>query len=113
MSQPEQFQRIFIKTLDPVAVSSPGTAVTLTPTHIYATAVYLQAYDTNAGSVYVGDSTVTSSNGAKISPGEVWQIACDTYPTSFGVLRFDLNQIYIDASSPGDTVRVQIITGSH
>ncbi len=92
------------KLLTPVVVSSAGTAVQISATSLLVGAVMIQADPSNSGNIFVGDSSVASTNGIVVAPGSA-------LPFDPQVLRandefFDLSQIYIDAATNGDFVRV-------
>lgn len=66
-----------------------GTTITLGPGGKLA----IRADSGNAGSIYVGDSGVSSSNGFVLDPGE-----------SVSISVADVSTIYIDADNNGDGV---------
>jgi len=86
-------------------VSTPGTAVPLTSSDIYAKRVVIQAGradDDNVGKVYLGDSSVDkdSNKCLEMSPGDVFCLPmCDDD-------KINLAHLYIDADNSGDGVRV-------
>jgi hypothetical protein len=87
------------------SVTTPGTKVSLTSARTAASYVTVQAWDGNAGPIYVGDSTVqydVSANGKsytghKLVPGDfanLREIGGTTY--------LDLKNVYIDADNAAD-----------
>jgi len=73
-------------------VSAAGTAEALASSTSIKS-VTVKALRTNTGTIYVGDSSVSSSNGFEIDPGESVDIEID-----------DLATVYIDADTNGDGV---------
>lgn len=80
----------------------------LSSTQINAYSVIITASSTNSGIIYVGDSSVTSSNGVELKAGEALSISARMAGRS-GNDDVDLSQIWIDASSSGSAVRVAYI----
>lgn len=73
-------------------VSSAGTAEAIaasTPVN----GVIIQALSDNVGNVYVGDSSVDSSNGMELQPGQATSVAID-----------NLSKVYVDADNNDDGV---------
>lgn len=73
-------------------VTTAGTAVQL-QTNTLKVGIIVQALSTNAGSVFVGPSTVSASTGFELQAGQA---------TSFGVS--NSNAIWVDAATNGDKV---------
>jgi hypothetical protein len=95
------------KILGAVTVTSAGTRVQLTASDIAAYAVLIQANPANTGNIFVGDSTVSSSNGAILEPGDFFVVEPDI---SEEMDEVNLSDIYIDAATNNDSVRVQYMT---
>jgi hypothetical protein len=95
------------KILGAVVVDAAGTSEQITASAISVYAVFIQAEPTNTGKIYVGDSTVTSSNGVVLSPGCAYTIDAKEW----GVNEILLSDIYVDAATSGDEVRVQYLIG--
>lgn len=96
------FQKHF--TLAPVTVAAAGTAVPISAVATPAIDIIITADAGNTGTVYVGDSTVDSSNGQPLAAGE-------SYAIGTGGIRgtqedFVLSDVYVDAATNGDSVRV-------
>lgn len=75
-----------------VNVTNAGTRVQF-PNQAILSMVTIKAKIGNAGTIYVGNSTVAASNGYQLSPG-------DSIPVEVA----NLNLIYIDAANNGDGV---------
>lgn len=79
------------------SVSTSGTPVALNGGTAQAVpdqqAVAVQAVPGNAGSVYVGDSTVTTTSGYPLQAGQVVTLGMD-----------DVSTIHVDADNAGDSV---------
>lgn len=95
------------KVLTAVTVSSAGTRVQLTASDIVAYAVVVQANPANTGNIFVGDSTVSSSNGVILEPGDFFVIEPDI---SEDLDEVNLSDIYLDAATNNDGARVQYMT---
>lgn len=85
-----------------VAVTSAGTRVALASSETPSRLFTIQANVGNTGTIYVGDSSVSSSvygvalaKGTSISFGE-----------SDDDAKFDLSRIYIDAGTSNDAVSI-------
>jgi hypothetical protein len=74
-------------------VTTAGTRVALVASTTSCSAVIIRALDTNTGIIYVGNSSVSSSNGHRLLPGE-----------SVGLSINDLSSIYLDSSVNGEGV---------
>lgn len=74
-------------------VSTPGTAVAIVSTNTPVVAVVVQALAGNTGLVYIGDSSVDSTNGMELQAGQATGIAID-----------DLSKVYVDADDADDGV---------
>jgi len=75
------------------AVTTAGTAVILLAATITDT-LTIKALAGNAGDIYVGNSTVDSTNGFPLSPGETVSLDID----------HNADNVYIDAATSGDGV---------
>ena len=74
-------------------VTTAGTRVALVGSSTSCAAVIIRALSANTGTIYVGDSSVSSSNGHTLSAGE-----------SVGLAINDLASVYIDSSVNGEGV---------
>ena len=76
-----------------VTVTTAGTAVALSGSSTSIKAVIVKALYSNTGKIYVGNSSVDSSNGYELESGEGVSLGID-----------DLNKVYIDADNNGEGV---------
>jgi len=83
-----------------VTVTNAGTRVQVSTTPVWATLVILQADPNNTGQIYVGGSNVSSSNGIVLQPLDGLTI------TPAQGRRVDLREIWVDASTNNQSVRV-------
>ncbi len=77
-------------------IVSPGTAVAVATSGNAVSAVSFRARADNTGAVYVGDSSVDSSNGYRLEPG-------DELNLSFRET-IDLRRFFVDADTADDGV---------
>jgi hypothetical protein len=90
-------------------VGTAGTRVQLSTTNLYASSLIIRAKSANTGVIYVGDSTVASSNGMFLAAGESNELSGP--PTKHGIpLNFNLKNIYIDSSVNGEGVIVEYVS---
>lgn len=93
-----------VQTLPPVTVASAGTAVAVGSTAIAVTSLTIQAEDDNTGSLFIGDATVSSTNGLELVPGATAEITADSIGRGQSE-EFYINEIYVNATTSGDTAR--------
>lgn len=74
-------------------VATAGASVPIVATSTTCINILMQAKTNNTGNIYVGGSSVSSSNGICLYPGESLSINID-----------NLDEIYIDSSVSGDGV---------
>jgi len=74
-------------------VTTAGTAEALASSQELVSGVRIKALSGNAGNIYVGDSSVDSSNGFVLGAGEEIFVEID-----------DLAKVYIDADNNGEGV---------
>lgn len=97
-----------LKTLGRVTVTTAGTEVPLTAdTTLVAYKVLIKAKATNAGLVYIGDSTVTATNGFPLAATDSLIIDTVDYPK--GMESVMLSDIYVDSANNGDSVQVMYV----
>ena len=77
-------------------IVSPGTAVAVATSGNAVSAVSFRARADNTGAVYVGDSSVDSTNGYRLEPG-------DELNLSFRET-IDLRRFFVDADTADDGV---------
>lgn len=94
-----------LKTVSTVTVSSAGTAVPLSATSLLVYSVSVQSLRTNTGYQYIGDSTVTSSNGQEFGPSDVAEVEGPSSPRG-GQEQFDLSEIYVNSSTSSAEFRI-------
>jgi hypothetical protein len=73
--------------------TSTGSAVAIATSQAFVNGVIVQALSTNAASVYVGPSGITTSTGFELQPGQATSMAVN-----------NLNAVFVIASSSGDGV---------
>jgi len=95
---------IQLVTLSPVTITSGGTARPLSATSILVTSITIQASFTNVGKLSLGDSTVTTSNGIEIPPGDTCTI--DAPMGMRGPEELDISTIYVVSATTNDSCKV-------
>ena len=88
--------------------SSTGARVQVSTSSIEVIEVIIQAKDTNTGSVYVGDSTVTSTNGLKLGAPETSRTPDFVSFGTGGIPSntINLNSLYIDPVNSNEGTNV-------
>lgn len=94
--------RLKLKTFPAVTVATAGTRVQLIATETMVYSLAIQSLSSNTGSQYVGDNTVSSTNGMLIIAGECAEIDAPVK----GQDQFDASQIYFDSSTNGAEFRI-------
>lgn len=101
--------RVTIKTFHKV-VTTAGTQVPLSSTTILARNICIQALASNTGSIYIGESDVSSSDfGVEITAGNSFSIELPSMGEA-GSDDIDLKDIWIDAETNGEGVSVTYYT---
>jgi hypothetical protein len=86
-------------------VATAGSAVPLSSTSLRVAQIVIQVKPTNSGYIYLGDNTVTSSNGIRLEVPVAGVVLPDAEIKLTGVgNNLDLSQLYINASQSGDGV---------
>ena len=93
-----------LKTIPAVTVATAGTRQPLSATTTLVYSVTVQSVSANTGTQYLGDNTVSSSNGIQVSPTDTIEI--DAPAGARGVDQFDLSKIYVDSSTDGAVFRI-------
>lgn len=93
-----------------VAVTTAGTRKQISTDSKACYAIVLQANSSNTGKIYVGDSTVTSSNGIELSAGDSLTISPQSINGGSDT-EINLTDVYIDAQVSGESVRVHYLYG--
>lgn len=94
------------KILAAVTIATAGTPQPLTSNNIAAFSIAVQADPTNTNNVYVGDSTINSSNGHVLEPGAAIAISGEKN----GIDEVFLNDVFVDTDTNGNKVRIQYLT---
>ena len=81
-------------------VSTAGTPEPLSGVSKFVSQVLIQAKDSNTGKVYIGKSTVSSTNGVELTAGE-----SVPFVANVGA-KIDLNKLYIDVDTDGEGVKI-------
>ena len=90
------------------AVTTAGTRTALQSSVLQVHTAIIKANAANTGVIYVGDSSVASTNGYELSAGEGVAIPLMLMPQTGSAV--DLSAIYIDASVSGEGVSVAYLT---
>lgn len=93
-----------LKQLAQQTLTLGGTPQRLTSTATLAESILIRAESTNAGTVYVGDSTVASTSGIPLAAGESVRLELPRVPGG-GNDYTDLRNIYWDGTT-SDRIRV-------
>jgi len=105
MSQSLSEHGILAPTTTTVTVTTAGTRVQITTnTSARVQAFCLQNPSTNSGVIYYGDSSVSSTNGIELFPGDKEYFNCEN--TKFGVRVYRPSDIYIDTNVSGSIARI-------
>ena len=94
-----------IVTSSPTTVTTAGTAVEISANITAIRSIVLQADAANTGIVYVGDSSVTSSNGIQLKAGDSVSITPDNKDNELVI-----SDLYVNADTNGSIVRVSYET---
>lgn len=97
-----------LKTIGAVIVAAAGTRVQLSSEKRPVSSISIQAPSTNTGNIFVGDSTVDAANGQVLIPGQLMSITPPNRSAKGDEVMLD--QVYVDAASNGDQVRVSVLT---
>jgi len=93
--------------LPAVTVATAGTAVQITALNRATMSVLVQASKDNVGRIFVGDSTVDSSNGIELDPGEAKEITPEEVGRSSEEVI--LSDIFVDSQFDADSVRIAFL----
>lgn len=97
-------QALKLKTLPAVTVATAGTEQPLSASSVMVYGLIIVSLSTNTGVQYVGDSTVTSSNGMPIAPDG--SIELGPPDAARGYDQFDIKDVYVDSSTNGAEFRI-------
>ena len=93
-----------LKTIAAVTVATSGTPVALCASTQWVYSATIQSLSSNTGTQYIGDSTVTSSNGLQFGAGDIIEV--DAPASARSTDQFDLSKVYVDSSTNGAAFRV-------
>ncbi len=88
-------------------IPTAGTRVQLSATATPVTTVIIQAKASNTGLVFVGDASVAAGQGISLAAGKAIALNADDFGEGAG--EFLLSDIYVDAATNGDDVKVSYI----
>jgi hypothetical protein len=94
-------------TLSDVTVTTAGTRVQITATDTPVSSVIFTAPAANAGKIFIGDSSVSSSRGIEVAAGSSVTINEDNSGRKGD--EFILSDFYVDAATSGDKVKVSYV----
>jgi len=87
-----------------ITISSGGTAEALSDTSLPLSSLSIQAAPSNTGTIYIGDSSVTTSSGfGCLAAKDSTEISVESL---FKTGEFDLKDIYVISATTGDKVRI-------
>lgn len=85
-------------------VTTAGTRVPLSATDLYSSQVRIKARSNNSGIVYIGGSDVASTNGYHLAANA--EVLLGDLMREHGNEAINLKDVYVDAATNGDGVRV-------
>lgn len=95
-----------LKTFSPVTVDNAGTRKRLSETSVLVYAVAVQSVRTNTGYQYIGDSSVSSSNGHEFQAADVAEIEPPVGTAGREPSQIDLRDIWVDSTVSGASFRI-------
>lgn len=99
-----------LATVSPVTLTN-GVATQLSSSLIRTSSLIMEADENNTGKIYFGDSSVNTSRGISLSPGQSLSLGFDN--VYGGNNKIDLSSIYFDTATTGNKVRVAYIRWSN
>lgn len=93
-----------LKTIQSVTVAKAGWKKRLSETPLRVFSVTVQSLRTNTGYQYIGDATVTASNGQEFKPEDCAEI--EGPPSPRGQEEFDLFDVFVDSSTDAAEFRI-------
>ena len=92
--------------LSTLTVTTAGTATQCAANSLTCISVYFEALDTNAGAIYIGDSTVSTTKYiTKLAAGSGFGISTDAQGHGLGG-EIQLTTVWVNAASSGDKVQM-------
>lgn len=84
-----------------VTVTTAGTRVPLSASTKLVASLAIDAYANNTNNLYVGDETVSSTNGLPLKPEKA--VSYELQNDANGkMMEIDLSEVYLDADSSGN-----------
>ncbi len=96
-------QRLKLVTLPARTVATSGTSVTAYNGNLEVFSAIIVSLPTNTGTQYIGDSSVTTSNGMPIAPDGSLEMGP---PDNYKGDTFNLGEVYLDSSTNGAEFRI-------
>jgi hypothetical protein len=93
-----------LTSLPEITLAAAGTEQALSPSRLTVTCFLVQASPDNVGTIYIGGSTVSATNGTRLPPGYSLEVDANT-DQRIGT-DINLAEVYIDGSNTGDSVFV-------
>ncbi len=94
-------------TVADVTVTTAGTRVPVSATATPIQSIIFQAHNTATGRMYIGDSSVSATQGVYITAGQTLTISAEAARNGGGELI--LSDFYVDSSVNGEKVKVSYI----
>jgi hypothetical protein len=95
-----------IKHLSPVTLTSNASTYPLSATEVRAVSITIESRSSNTGTVSVGGSALSSTNGISIEAGKSAVIEYPLGRSSVGEDEFNLNEVYARSSANGDVIQI-------
>jgi hypothetical protein len=89
-----------------LTMTNAGQAYQVSATTKRALTVTFEADNLNSGKIYIGDSSVTTSNGITLGPGESVSITTDPSSISGFNSSVKMDSFYCISSNAGNVVRI-------
>jgi hypothetical protein len=93
-----------LKTFPAVIITTAGERKPISTESLLVYEVTIQSITTNTGKGYIGDETVTSSNGMEVLPGD--PVVVELPSRARATDQFYINEVYLDSSVSGSEFRV-------
>lgn len=93
-------------TLAAKTVAVAGTAEAITVLNIQTPSVVIQALESNTGSIYIGDSSVDSTNGTTLAPSDVFEFSGDERSGRGGADELILTDLFVDSAVNGEGINI-------
>lgn len=93
-----------LTTFSRASLASSNVAQQVASSAIAVASLTIQAESTNTGSIFIGDSTVTTTSGIEVGPGDCAVLEGPLGPR--GPEEFLISEVYIVGANAGDKVRL-------